>query len=291
MSDDGGSTGGLRDELGVLPPGDVRQCLVALSDSLEVRNLFSYRFSDGQFEGHSLGNIILSGLELQHDSFEEAVRVAGEILHIAGRVIPVTLQQHTLCMQDGPEAIRGECRIGSREVRDPSATVWLEPKAVINPRAAQAILAADMVVLAPGNFYGSLLPLLSAEGMAEALAASQAVVVCVANLVNKPGVTQDWHVVDYVQRLEQKVGQVVDIVLYNNKRITPRLLQKYAADGELPVHFDAKRFKELTIPAIGRQLVAKEIAEQDPADTAIRRTLIRHDADRVCAELTQLLHR
>ena len=103
MCDDGGSTGVLRDELGVLPPGDVRQCLVALSEKPELRDLFSYRFDSGGLAGHSLGNIILSGLELQHGSFEKAVEVASNILRIRGKVVPVALGNHQLVMQDGDQ--------------------------------------------------------------------------------------------------------------------------------------------------------------------------------------------
>lgn len=290
MSDDGGSTGTLRDELGVLPPGDVRQCLVALSDSPVVRNLFNYRFSKGRFEGQSMGNIILSGLELQHDSFEEAIKVAGEILQITGTVLPVTLEKHTLVMKDGEEIIRGEWRVANHPIHHRDAEVWLEPKASLNPDAGHAIRAADMVIIAPGSLYGSLLPLLSVHGMSDALQATKARVVCIANLVNKPHQNKDWHVADYIARYEQAIGEgVIDAVLYNDQEISQELLKAYAEEGDFPVHTDEARFQELKAQAIGLPLVSQEIAAQDPADTAIRRTLIRHDAERVCAELKQIL--
>ncbi len=197
MSDDGGSTGLLRDELGVLPPGDVRQCLVALSDTREVRDLFNYRFDRGALANQSLGNVILSGLELKHGSFKKAVEVASSLLHITGKVAPVTLGEHTLVMKDGDEIIRGEYLIGHRPINNPGATVFLEPKAKLNPEARSAIENADLVVIAPGNLYGSLLPALAVDGMDAAFKNSLAKKVVVANLVNKPGQTDNWHVVDY----------------------------------------------------------------------------------------------
>jgi uncharacterized cofD-like protein len=290
MSDDGGSTGTLRDELGVLPPGDLRHCLVALSDNPEVRNLFSYRFSAGRFRGQSLGNIILSGLELHHGNVEDAIRIAADLLHISGTVLPVTLQKHTLVLRDGWRTVRGQGRIRSYFIKHPQPKLWLEPAATINPHAARAIKNADLVVIAPGDFYGSLLPVCSVGGVPAALRATKAKVVSVTNLVNKPGQAKGWHVVDYVQHLEQYLGDgVINTVLYNTQPITERLLSRYAAEGEYPVDIAKSRFSEISAVPIGARLVAKELARQDPADTAIQRTLIRHDPERVVAELEKLL--
>lgn len=290
MSDDGGSTGTLRDELGVLPPGDVRQCLVALSDLPEVRDLFGFRFGTGRLKSQSLGSIIISGLELQYGNLEEAIRVAGELLHVRGKVVPVTLQKHTLMPRDGRKTVRGEHRIDHFQIKHPDPQLWLKPAAVINPAAREAIMAADLVVLAPGSFYGSLLPICAVEGVAAAIQQTPARVLCVTNLVNKPGQTSDWHVVDYVRQLERRLGVgTIDTVLYNAQSITHELLERYAADGEFPVAADAARFAELPTEAIGARLLAKEVATQDPADTGLRRTLIRHDPALVCAEIKKLL--
>lgn len=290
MSDDGGSTGRLRDELGVLPPGDIRQCLVALSDNPAVRGLFNFRFNKGGLKGQSLGNIILSGLELQYGSFEEAVWVAGELLHITGRVVPVTLTNHTLVMHDGRKVVRGESRIDHHTIQHDNATLQLQPTARINPLAEQAIAAADLVVIAPGNFYSSLLPICVVKGLPAALQNAAAPVVSVTNLVNKLGQTDGWHVADYVRRLEESLGAgAIDVVLYNKQVVAPQLLEKYAAEGEFPVAIDKAGFTGLTAKAIGARLVSPDISTPNPADTAIRRTLIRHDADAVCRELKKLL--
>lgn len=290
MSDDGGSTGVLRDELGVLPPGDVRQCLVALSDLPEVRDLFSYRFSKGRLRGQSLGNIVLSGLELQYDSFEEAIRIAGELLHTKGMVLPVTLQNHTLVVRDGENTYRGEHVIDGRLRLSPDAVLYLDPIAQLTTKARDAIYGADLVVIAPGSLYTSLLPLLAVSGVPAALAETGALVVCVSNLVNKPLQTDDWHVVDYVKRFERQIGDgVIDVALYNNTTITPALLDRYAEDGELPVSVDPSRFGEIKATMVGARLVAADAAAKDLADTAVRRTLIRHDGGAVAAELQKLL--
>ncbi|GAC1392757.1 MAG: hypothetical protein NVSMB46_09460 [Candidatus Saccharimonadales bacterium] len=290
MSDDGGSSGVMRDELGVLPPGDVRQCMVALSDSPEVRDLFSYRFNKGRFEGQSLGNIILSGLELRYGSFDKAIRVASDILHITGKVVPATLYKHTLVMNDGNEIIRGEYRIGHRVHQNADAKVSLNPPAEINPRVEESLERADIIVIAPGNLYGSLLPIFAVNGMAEVMQRTKALKVSVTNLVTKPGQTDNWHVVDYVKQFERYIGKdQIDTVLYNNAPIHAELLNKYAAEGEFPVDYAPSRFHEINARAIGAPLISSEVSVQDAHDHAITRTLLRHDALKVGTKLMHLL--
>lgn len=284
MCDDGGSTGVLRDELGVLPPGDARQCLVALSERPEVRDLFNYRFDTGSLAGHSLGNMILSGLELQHGSFEKAIEVAANILRIRGKVVPAALGSHQLVMRDGGIEVVGQHAIDMRTITSRDATVRLEPLSTINPGAAQAIEHADLVVISPGSLYTSLLPIFSVDGVATAFGRTKAQVIMIANLVNKPTHTVDWHVVDYVTKIEEYIGAgVIDAVLYNTEPISDDLLLRYAEEGEFPVVRTSARFSEITAKPIGANLVSPTLAEQDQADVAIRRTLIRHDPDRLAA--------
>lgn len=290
MSDDGGSTGILRDELGVLPAGDVRQCLVALSDSLEIRELFNYRFSEGRLAGHSLGNMILSGLELQYGSFAEAVRVAGDVLRIHGRVVPVTLGNHRLRLQDGPKLVKGEHQIDNYKVEHRTALVWLEPHAVLNPAAAQAIDEADLLVIAPGGMYESILPIFAVDGIVEAFANSRARKVYVANLVNKPRHTDNWHVVDYVQEIERYLGEgAIDTVFYNTAAAPSELMTKYMAAGEVPVSTDPERFTEVSAHMVGVPLVAPELVLPSKAERGITRTLIRHDGELVWQALQKYL--
>lgn len=284
MSDSGGSTGVLRDELGVLPPGDIRQCLVALSDKPEWRDIFSYRFGgQGPLAGHSLGNLILSAISLQHNGdFAKAVKITSKLLNITGKVVPVTLKDHALVLHDGAKVIKGEHNIENHVISDFEAIIELEPEATINPEAAEAIQKADLVVIAPGSLYGSLLPALAVKGIREAFKSSKAKKIALANLVTKLGQTDGWHVVDHVKTLERYLGKdQFDFVLYNNRQPSPSLLKKYAADGEFPVKTDEARFAEIRAEGIGSNLVAGEVNAQDPNDRAKARTFIRHDSHQV----------
>ena len=293
MSDDGGSSGRLRDEHGVLPPGDVRQCLVALSNTPEVRDLFSFRFGDeGALKGHSLGNVILAGLELQYKDFNKALKVASSLLNITGEVLPMTLENHSLTMSDGQETVRGEYVIGNRRFTGDNQHVWLEPDVGINPAAQEAIDSADIVTIAPGNLFGSLLPALAVKGVKEAISQTKAQIVVVTNLVTKPGQTDGWHVVDYVNTFERYMGiGSVDTVLFNNQPPNQYLLEKYAADGEYPVGIEDSRFSEISALAIGADLMAGDIWQQDTSDKAISRTLIRHDGIKVSQQLMQIYNK
>jgi uncharacterized cofD-like protein len=291
MSDDGGSTGTLRDELGVLPPGDVRQCLVALSESPELRGVFNFRFGQGRFEGQSLGNIILSGLELKYGSFEEAIRVASSILRVDGQVVPVTLDNHVLVMHDGEQVIRGENVIGNHKIENhQSVRIDFDPPATLNPEVAWVIREADLIVVTPGNLYNSLLPALAVDGMSDALKETNARIVMVSNLVNKPGQTDGWHVVDYVKSIESYIGEgIVDEVLYNTALPPDGLLHTYASEGELPLDITPERFGEIKARAIGVPLVDERPFVPEANDTLLRRTLIRHDVERLKGELRELL--
>lgn len=293
MSDDGGSTGKLRDEYGVLPPGDARQCLVALSEATdELRELFSYRFGDGAghgtLKGHSLGNLMLTAAALQSGSFEKGLEVLGDILRIRGTVVPVTLGNHTLVMQDGGDEIRGESAIGEHIIRSRDARVRLEPHATANPKALAAIMAADIVVIAPGNFFRSIIPVLAVDGIAAAFQSATATKIMVANLMTLPGHTDGWHVADFVRVAGRYLGDgTLDFALYNNSEPTAALMRKYATEGELPVAHGRAGFEGLTVPAIGAPLVAKDVVRQDPNDV-LQRTLIRHDATAVAARIMRM---
>lgn len=293
MCDDGGSTGVLCDELGVLPPGDVRQCLVALSNTPRVRELFNYRFEEGTFAGHAFGNIFLTALEKMTGSFAEAVEQASDILNITGHVEPMTLDRTTLALEfrDG-EVMRGQLAIGHMDFAGRlRPNVRLEPTAHINPSAAKAIAGADMVVIAPGNLYASLVPSLAVDGVSQALAATKAKKVYVCNLVTKPGQTDGFTVADYAEEIERFMGGArLDYVVYNNQPPSRQLLKKYAHDREYPVEFDKSSLKTKHYRAKGVPLVAGEIWQGNgPTDPiAQARTLIRHDPDKVARELMRI---
>src|SRR5688572_12810547 len=229
MVDDGGSTGQLRDELGVLPPGDVRQCLVALSESPKVRELFNYRFEEGSLAGHAFGNLFITALEKLTGNFAEAVDTAAEVLRVQGQVVPATLDNVRLTMTwpDQRVVLSGERVIDvDHFVHDPrKATLSLTPMPQANPAAIAAIREADLVVIAPGDLYTSIGPILVADGFGEALKTTAAKVVYVCNLVTKQGQTEGFTVVDHAQEIERFVGApVLDVVLFSGHRPQATLL-------------------------------------------------------------------
>src|SRR3989344_2371375 len=196
MADDGGSTGRLRDEFGVLPPGDLRQCLVALSEAGEVmRKLFNHRFDSGELAGHNFGNIFISTLEQVTGSLDQALDVAGRLLNIRGRVIPVTLSKVGLIAElKNGKVLEGESALSDYQLvsRFGIKKIYLKPKAKANKKAIDAIEDADLVVVGPGNLYASLIPNFLVDGIGRALVASKAKKVYVANLMNKNGHTDDF---------------------------------------------------------------------------------------------------
>lgn len=293
MADDGGSTGKLRDELGVLPPGDIRQCLVALSRTPEMRDLFNYRFDSGSLEGHAFGNLFLTALEKMTGDFGRAVELASEVLNIAGIVEPVTLSNVKLGMRnkDGREMI-GEFQIAHEAFGSDRPEFFLVPEATANPRALQAINEADVIVIAPGNLYGSLAPALIVPGVGEALASAPGKKVYVCNLVTKPGQTDGFKVGDFADEIERLAGvKFLDIVLYNTATPSDDLLEKYAKAGERSVEYMPERLAQASYKAVGANLISGEIWQNpnssDPIASA--RTLIRHNSDAVARAIMSLV--
>lgn len=292
MADDGGSTGILRDELGVLPPGDVRQCLVALSESSKTRDLFSYRFSNGSFKGHSFGNLFISAMEKMTDSFSEAVELASETLRITGKVLPITTEKSQLVLTDSEGKVtKKQFTIGNMDFAGKKwPTIALDPPCKIFPEAKQSIMSADVVVIAPGNLYGSLAPALVVDGVGEALAKTKAKVVYVCNLVTKPKQADDFMVHDYAAEIERFIGEpVLDYVVYNTDNPPKEILKKYANDDEFIVRFDEKELKNAHYKSIGKDLIAEEPAKYDKNDViASKRSFIRHDGKAVAEILISL---
>lgn len=235
MADDGGSTGALRDQYGVLPPGDVRRALVALSGSSDtLRELFNYRFTSGGLAGHSFGNIFLTALEKLTGDFRSGLREASRILNIRGEVIPVTTDNVRLHarLADG-RRIRGETNIDiSPKRRSPIADIWLEPAARINPAARAAIGEADLIVIGPGDIYSSIIPNLLVRGMPEAIRAARAKTVFITNIMTKRGETDGFSAENFFQTVERYLGgRRFDYIFFNTGKPPPRLLRRYQRRG------------------------------------------------------------
>lgn len=302
MADDGGSTGRLRDEFGVLPPGDLRQCLVALSaDDHVMRKLFNHRYAKGELAGHNFGNIFISTLEQVTGSLDKALDLAGEILNIRGRVLPVTLSKVDLVTElKNGKVLHGESALSDYQLvsRFGVKRIYLKPKAKANPKALRAIAEADLIVVGPGNLYASLIPNFLVSGVGQAFLRSKAKKVYVANLMNKHGHTDDFVVSDYVRTLtaviDPKAGTtwagrrrgIFDAVIYNTKKPAGALVRKYADEGE-PVVCGAECLKG-NFELIGANLLADALAKSAKKDM-LRRTLIRHDSDKLASVLVKNL--
>ena len=290
MADDGGSTGILRDELGVLPPGDVRQCLVALSDSSRMmRSLMNYRFDAGCLQGHSVGNILLSALEKVTGSFEKGIEEAGKILSIKGKVIPVTTHQIRLKMiLNNGKLLDGEGEIFlSKELAQGFKSLYLEPYPKANPRAIDEIINADIIIFGPGGLYTSLIPNLLVEGMAKALRETKAKKVLVINLMNKHGQTPKFKVSNYLREIQRFTGKdIFDFIIVNKEQPDKELMDKYAAEGNL-VENDLKKDSRL----IAANVLDKKAPEYASVDVlAKQRALIRHDPEKLAQEIMKIVN-
>lgn len=293
MADDGGSTGVLRDELGSLPAGDVRQCLVALSDSPKVRDLFQYRFDTGTFDGHSFGNVLLSALEKITGDFSQAVETASEILRIRGTVIPATLDNIRLKMEwpDKSLVLHGERVIDNEYFQyDPRrAQLSVVPAARANPMALAAIEQADVIVVAPGDLYTSLGPLLVIDGMSEALLKTKAKVFYVANLVSKQGQTDGFTVSDHASEIERfGGGEFLDYVLYNQQAPTEDIARRYEEEGGYVTQADINKLSTAHYEAVGGDFLGPMATVANGDSLIGHRSLIRHDAKAVAKLILEL---
>jgi uncharacterized cofD-like protein len=286
MADDGGSTGQLRDEYGVLPAGDVRQCLVALSKSPRIRDLFNYRFENGGLGGHSFGNLFLTALEKTTGNFRAGIELASQILRVRGVVEPITLDKVTLAIKDGDSTTRCEHNIDDKKFEHLRPKIWLEPKPRANPAAIEAIKKAKIIIIAPGSLYTSLGAALVVPGVGEALKKSRARKIYICNLINKPGQTDEFSPVDYAQELERMAGaEFLDTVLFNNRRPSQELLKKYANDGELPVRADSKpEIAGAHFKLVGVNLIDKKIAAKITGDK-LKRSFIRHNPELIARSI------
>lgn len=279
VGDDGGSSGRLRQELGVLPPGDIRNCITALADEDKlVTELFQYRFEHGQgLEGHSFGNLFLTALcSLTHGDMIQAVKVASRVLNSCGHVLPSTLSVITLVaeMEDGRE-VKGESQIP--EARGKIRQMRIEPSSARpTPEAVQAILGADLIVLGPGSLYTSIIPNLLIPEIAEAIKQSQAPRIYVCNVMTQPGETDDYSVSDHVQAVMLHVGlsseaaaEFVDAVLVNDQTPAPAPVANCR-----PVRLDSERMKEFAVRVVRQPLVSKELAWHHDAHRLARAIML-----------------
>lgn len=291
VSDDGGSSGRLRDELGVLPPGDIRGCLVALADDESLLGaLFSHRFANGALAGHSFGNLFLAALAEVTGDFDRAVKESSKVLAITGTVLPSTTADVRLHaeLSDGRHLV-GESSIGRAPVS--VRRVWLEPEgASALPLALERIADADLVVLGPGSLFTSVVPNLLMGGIREALAATSATVVYVANVMTQPGETAAFSGLDHVRALVDHLGPgVLDAVLANVTPVPADLLRRYRGQGAEPVLWCDVEQREMADAAAGEEAVDGVAFVRRPLLDAT--DLARHDSTALAAEIVALAGR
>lgn len=288
IADNGGSTGVLRDELGVLPPGDIRQCLVALSAGDDVlRSLFTYRFHEGSFSGHNFGNLFLSVLEKVTGGPLSAIREAHRILNVNGRVIPVSSKAaHLFAELEDGKVIEGEHAIDEPEGdRAPIRRCFLSPSVPANGEAIRAIEEADLIVIGPGDLYTSLIPVLLVDGIVDALARSKAKKVFVLNLVTKSGQTDGYHARAFCDALSCAIAPAkIDEILVNTDEPSEEIVQRYEQSSECPVKDDLTH----DYPVRRVPLLSNDVYEGTAGDT-IRRSLLRHDPTKLAEAIMSCL--
>jgi uncharacterized cofD-like protein len=294
MADDGGSTGVLRDELGVLPPGDVRQCLVALSDSSDVlRRLMNYRFAAGKLKGHNFGNLLLSGMEKITGSFSKGVEEVSRILNVKGEVIPVTKDDVSLCMElNGGKILAGQLEIWKSDIIEKSGikNFNLKPDARANPKAISCLKESDVIIIGPGSHYGSVLPNLLVRGISRAIVKSKAIVIYNCNLVNKKGQTEKMRLDDYVCSVNNYLGgERINFAIYNTKKPDKNLVAKYERQKEILVGFLPESVLDRKYKVILADLLSSKVSVFSPHDAiSSRRSLIRHDSDKLARVIMEI---
>ncbi|WP_238442454.1 gluconeogenesis factor YvcK family protein [Desulfofalx alkaliphila] len=256
VTDDGGSSGRLRGDLGVLPPGDIRNCLVALADKESLmERVLQYRFSEGELSGHNLGNLLIVGLSQICDGFYSGVQELSKVLAVRGQVLPSTLEDVSLgaVLSDG-STVRGECCVSSSERK--IRRVFLEPAECRPlPEALWAIREADAVILGPGSLYTSVIPNLLVKGVAEAINNSSALKVYVCNVMTQPGETRNYSASDHLKAIIDHCGRLVDYVMVNTGGIPERLIGRYRREGAAPVGADIRKLERMGVKPVKENLV------------------------------------
>lgn len=278
VADDGGSSGRLRTEMGVLPPGDIRNVLVSLADAEPLmKRLFQYRFSHGQgLKGHSFGNLFITSMWDVLGDFEEAIKESSRVLAVRGQVLPSSLDTIQLCAElDDGSIVSGESSIttSKRVIKK----VFLKPEdALVLPEAREAIKEADAIILGPGSLYTSIIPNLLLQGMVDAITESKAYKLYVCNVMTQPGETDGFSAAQHLEAVENHSKRgLMDIVLVNDGSIPSSMAFKYSQEGAYPVELDIERLKAMGVKVLTGDLVShKDYVRHNPY--ALAEMIIHH---------------
>ncbi len=286
VADDGGGSGILREDLGMLPPGDIRSCILAMADEEGLMlELLKYRFTEGMLEGQSFGNLLIAALNGICGNFEDAVAKTNEILRVRGQVVPVTGSDVHLCaLLENGELVCGESKIQPEVLRQqsPIKKVFLKPeKPAATQMALEAINQADLILLGPGSLFTSIIPNLLVDGISDAIRSAMGRKVLICNMMTQPGETDRYSVWDHVERIFEYLGEnIVEYIIANNKVIDAEALKPYNEDGAeqiIPTKEDKIRLREMGISLIENNFVE------------IKKGYIRHDADRIASVVYGLI--
>lgn len=286
MIDNGGSTGILREELGTLPPGDLRQCLVALSEANErIINLFNYRFEEGSLAGHSFGNFFLAALDKVCGDYEGVLAEARRILVVKSDVLPVTYDNTHLCVElEDKKIITGQVQVENAGLwKYSKKRLFLSPEPRLNPRIDKAIAEADAIIISPGSLYSSLIPNFLVPGLAQLIRDFSGTVIMVSNLVNSPKETRGYCLSDYLNEFGL-IDREVDKILINTQKPRSKILREFFQSNELIIDE----------PSDKHRIVATDLLwdgpVQDRAGNILKeRTFVRHDPVKLGTALANLL--
>jgi uncharacterized cofD-like protein len=283
VADDGGGSGDLRQDLGILPPGDIRNCILALADTEPLmEELLQYRFTGGRLENQSFGNLFLAAMDGISSNFEEAVQKMSSVLAVTGKVMPVTLDNVILKakLKNGVE-VEGESKIAGAvfENNSPIDKVFLEPgNAKALGEAVQAIKDADAIILGPGSLYTSVIPNLLVEDIAKAVQRTKAIRIYVSNVMTQPGETDDFGVEDHIKAILKHAGSdIIDYVIVNVGKINKELEEKY-----LEEHSKLVTINEEAVEAMNIKTIEGDFIKTDKG-------LVRHDPEKLAAILIETI--
>lgn len=279
MADDGGSSGRLRSEFDVLPPGDIRNCLVALADAEPLMSeLFQYRFKgDNELSGHSFGNLFITALSKVTGDFERAVRESSKILAIRGRVVPSTLEKVTLVAEyiDGSKTM-GESKIAQRRLEIKSISL-VPGNPPVTSEAMDSIKEADAVIFGPGSLYTSIIPNLLVKGVVDCIHASDAVKIYVCNVMSETGETDNYRASDHLATLlDHTKKKIVDYCIVNTSKIPEHMIERYKTEDKYPVVADVKEISKLNVKAVTSDIVSVE-------------NCVRHDSKKLARIIIDLI--
>ncbi|MCT4688588.1 gluconeogenesis factor YvcK family protein [Vallitalea sp.] len=285
VSDNGGSSGILRRELDMLPPGDIRNCILALAETEPImEKVFQYRFTEGSLSGQNFGNLFLAALNGIFGSFEQAIEKTSEVLAVKGKVLPVTIENVELCalfddsvLVEGESEIVQRCKNDRKNIKD----VWLHPK---NPKPYDKVIEdineADILVLGPGSLYTSIIPNLLVRDIAQVIKESKPTVIYVSNIMTQPGETDDYNLIDHINVIEKYLGKgIIDYIIVNNQEIPSEILELYIEDGAIPVTYNKNLLKDKGIRVLEAPLL-KILSGT---------TLIRHNSDKLAEVIISIL--